>query len=238
MLTLGAGAAVAAATGSLARANANPVVIELFTSQGCSSCPPADLFLSELRAKPEVVTLTYHVDYWDYLGWRDTLASHEFSQRQYDYAKSRGDMDVYTPQMIVNGKGHFVGSERPTILSAIDKAHGEPRPVAVYLSETARELVVDIDGGDAAEEATLWLMPMVPEMSVKILKGEIAGQTVVYHNVVRELVPAGMWDGKAKRISLPKDGVLAPDCRGLVALLQSGKVGPILGLGCWGMVGT
>jgi hypothetical protein len=96
-----------------------PVIVELFTSQGCSSCPPADAFLEELKAGPGVVALSYHVDYWDYLGWRDTLGSPEYSQRQYDYAKSRGDMNVYTPQTIINGGSHFVGSQKSKVSAGI-----------------------------------------------------------------------------------------------------------------------
>ena len=103
-LALGAGAGAALLAGGGHAAEPIDVVVELFSSQGCSSCPPADRLLGELRGRPGVLALTFHVDYWDYLGWKDTLAGPDFSQRQYDYAKARGDMDVFTPQMIVNGK--------------------------------------------------------------------------------------------------------------------------------------
>ena len=91
-------------------------VVELFSSQGCKSCPPGDRLLSELRSTPGVLALTFHVDYWDYLGWKDTLASPDFSQRQYDYAKARGDMDVFTPQMVVNGEKQMVGNQRSEVM--------------------------------------------------------------------------------------------------------------------------
>lgn len=218
-------------------ASTAPVVVELFTSQGCSSCPPADAFLTELRATPGIIALTYHVDYWDYLGWKDTLGGPEFSQRQYDYAKARGDMDVYTPQMIINGGRHVVGSQKDNVRAAIAGARQQTWPVRVTLGENGREITVELGAG-AKEDATLWLLPLVPLMSVKILKGEIAGREIEYRNVVRKILPAGMWTGKPDRLVLPRDGVLAPECTGCVALLQKGKAGPVLGAAVWGDVGV
>ena len=218
-------------------ASTAPVVVELFTSQGCSSCPPADAFLTELRATPGIIALTYHVDYWDYLGWKDTLGGPEFSQRQYDYAKARGDMDVYTPQMIINGGRHVVGSQKDNVRAAIAEARQQTWPVRVTLGENGREITVELGAG-AKEDATLWLLPLVPLMSVKILKGEIAGREIEYRNVVRKILPAGMWTGKPERLVLPRDGVLAAECTGCVALLQKGKAGPVLGAAVWGDVGV
>ncbi len=236
VLALGAGAVMAGTARESLGALARPVVIELFTSQGCSSCPPADAFLTELRSTLNVVTLSYHVDYWDYLGWKDTLGSPEYSQRQYDYARARGDMDVYTPQMIVEGREHFVGSNRNLVLEAIRKAQAEPVGVPLTLADEGKELVVKIGSAASPAEATVWLMPISPAITVKILKGENAGDEIIYHNVVRGLVPAGMWSGEAKTLTLPKDAVLRPDCKGCVALVQQGKAGPILGSAPWGEV--
>lgn len=236
VLALGAGAAMASLPRGGIAASPRPVVVELFTSQGCSSCPPADAFLTELRSTPNVIALSYHVDYWDYLGWKDTLGSPEFSQRQYDYARARRDMDVYTPQMIVEGRKHFVGSKRNVVLEAIKLAQAEPQGVPVTLAERGSELVIEIGSASSEIEATLWLMPMAPEVRVKILKGENTGKEIIYHNIVRALVPAGRWSGEAKTLTLPKDDVLRPDCKGCVALLQPGKAGPILGCGQWGEV--
>ncbi|MFT3987936.1 DUF1223 domain-containing protein [Aestuariivirga sp.] len=220
---------------SLAAAE-NSVVVELFTSQGCSSCPPADAFLGELAKQPHVVALSYHVDYWDYLGWKDTLGKPEFSQRQYDYAHARGDMDVYTPQMIVNGSDHLVGSDRAKAAGAIESAAKSGHIMPLTLSEKDMELIVDIGAGSSKGETTLWVLPVVAEETVKILKGEIAGQDISYVNIVRAAIPAGMWNGEAKTVALPKESVMVDGSTGCVALLQQGKVGPIVGLGQWGHI--
>ena len=228
--------AAAAALPAAARAGAaSPVVVELFTSQGCSSCPPADAYLSELCQRPGVVALTYHVDYWDYLGWHDTLGSAENSQRQYDYAKARGDMDVYTPQMIVHGAKHFVGSNRSDIDAAVAGA-SPTKPVPIALSVTGTEVAIDVGQAVSPAETTFWLLPVTTATKVKILKGEIAGQEISYRNVVRKIIPAGMWHGEAQRFALPHDAVFTADVDAAVVLLQEDKVGAILGCATWGAI--
>jgi hypothetical protein len=208
-----------------------PVIVELFTSQGCSSCPPADAYFTALKDGPDVVALSYHVDYWDYLGWRDTLGSPECSQRQYDYAKSRGDRNVYTPQTIINGGKHFVGSQRASVAGGIDAARSEDATdwVDMEMSDNSTDVSIAIPAGKPITEATLWLMAFAPHVSTEIKKGENAGRTVDYYNVVRKMVPAGMWHGEAAKIVLPKSSVIPEDCKGWVALLQEGKVGRIMG---------
>ena len=212
---------LAALPGAHAMAPGKPAVtVELFTSQGCSSCPPADALLNELRRMPGVVALAYHVDYWDYLGWKDTLGSAANSQRQYDYAKFRGDMDVYTPQVVVNGGRHVVGSDRRAVLDAIAQAQGKPAPVPLTMSQSGMEIVIGIGAGPPVKEATLWVMGLLPEQPVKVIRGENAGREIAYYRSVRNAIPAGMWSGAAATIKLPKDGVLAGGCRSCVALLQ------------------
>jgi len=235
-LGLAAGAGASLMAGTALAAEPIDVVVELFSSQGCNSCPPADRLFSELRGMPGVLALTFHVDYWDYLGWKDTLASSEFSQRQYDYAKARGDMDVFTPQMIVNGEKQMVGSQRSEVMAVLGQSRQSRWPVAVSIADGGREIAVDVGAGEVGEEGTLWVMPVLEQTTVKIEKGEMSGREVSYVNVVRKLVPAAMWTGKAARIVLPKDGLLTPDANGCVALLQRGKVGPILGCAAWGRV--
>jgi hypothetical protein len=217
-----------------------PVIIELFTSQGCSSCPPADAFLEMLKSKPGIVALSYHVDYWDYLGWRDTLGSPEYSQRQYDYAKSRGDMNVYTPQMIINGGSHFVGSQRSKVSDGIEAARADAtaRWVDIAMADNATDVMINIAAGGPTKGATLWLMAFAPFISTEIKKGENAGSTVEYYNVVRKLVPAGMWHGEEARIVLPKSSVIPEDCKGWVALLQVGKAGPVIGAATGGVASS
>lgn len=234
-LAAGAGAALAAGRAAAAEAPID-VVVELFSSQGCNSCPPGDKLLTELRDKPGVLALTFHVDYWDYLGWKDTLAGPDFSQRQYDYAKARGDMDVFTPQMIVNGEKQMVGSQRSEVFAVLAAQRRASWPVAVAIADGGRELVVSAGAGSAPREATLWVMPIRDHATVKIEKGEMAGREESYTNVVRRLVPAAMWTGSALRLSLPKESLLTPDSTGCVALLQEGKVGPVLGAAAWGRV--
>jgi hypothetical protein len=237
-LALGA-TAVSAILVTPARASVTPnVVAELFTSQGCSSCPPADRLLEEIRSQPGVLALSYHVDYWDYLGWKDTLGSPDFSQRQYDYAKARRDMDVYTPQMVVNGTKPLVGSQRSEVYAVLEQSRQAAWPVALSLSDTAKEIVIDVGAAEGLGEATLWVLPILGQVSVKIERGEIAGHEMVYHNVVRRVVPAAMWDGKANRITLPKDGLMPADCTACAALLQKGKMGEILGAAIWGNTGA
>ncbi len=214
-----------------------PVIVELFTSQSCSSCPPADAYFESLKNRPGVVALSYHVDYWDYLGWRDTLGEPEYSQRQYDYAKSRGDSDVYTPQVVINGGKHYVGSLRPAVSAAIDAALTENpgRWVDLAMADNATDLVIEIAAGDATAEATLWFMAFVPLVTAEIGKGKNAGKTIDYHNVVRKMVPADMWHGEAAKIVLPRSSVIPEDCKGWVALLQEGKAGRVIGAATGGV---
>jgi hypothetical protein len=196
--------------------------------------------MGELRQMPGVIVLSYNVDYWDYLGWRDTLASPEKSQRQYDYAKARGDMDVYTPQVIVDGGSHYSGGNRSVILAAIARAQAAtPQdPVGLSLAASGHEFVVEIGKGSVAVEATLWLMPIMPSVAVKIAKGENSGKEIVYYNVVNKLIPAGLWHGEATTLRLPKESIARPCCKGAVALLQQGKAGPILAAATWGETGA
>lgn len=235
-LALGAGAAGLWCSGLAAAAHPIEAVVELFSSQGCRACPPGERLLSELRGMPGVLALGLHVDYWDYLGWKDTLASPEFSQRQYDYARARGDMDVFTPQMIVNGEKQMVGSQRSEVFTVLERSRRKSWPVTVSIAETERELVIALGPGGAPEDATLWVMPVTSHAKVKIERGEMAGHEIGYTNVVRRLVPAGMWTGSAARIVLPREGLMPPGASACVALLQKGHVGPILGCACWGSV--
>ena len=207
-----------------------PVLVELFTSQGCSSCPPADKLAGELMAQPNVTVVSLNVDYWDYLGWRDTLAKPEYTKRQMDYAHSRGDMAIYTPQMIINGAAHVVGSNTSTVASAIADARSEKGHLDLKVSAIAQDLKIAIPAGETGA-ATLWLMAIAPAVEVKIVRGENAGKSIMYHNVARKLVKVGTWNGSAQTISVPQSDILSLETKNCIAILQKGEVGPVLGFG-------
>ena len=150
-----------------------PVVLELFTSQGCSSCPPADALLKELKDKPGLITLSFSVDYWNYLGWHDTLSSPENSDRQRDYAMARGDGKVYTPQVVVDGISHVNGANEAAIEMAIRTAERRLKNVKVPMSMRAEDDSLLVDIGRAPEDsdmrqATVWLAVAKEKETVRI----------------------------------------------------------------------
>ncbi|ESR25959.1 DUF1223 domain-containing protein [Lutibaculum baratangense] len=202
-------------------------VMELFTSQGCSSCPPADELLAEFAERDDVLALSLPIDYWDYIGWKDTLASPAFSARQRAYAKARGDREVYTPQVVVNGADHRVGSDRQALLDALGKTSDES-PVSVEASAGETKARVTVGSGSAAAKAIVLLIVFDPEATVKIGRGENAGQTITYRNVVKKIVRLGEWRGTAKTYSftLPPEGLR---CAVLVQLGTEEKLGRVLG---------
>jgi hypothetical protein len=216
--------------GAGAASDAVPVLIELFTSQGCSSCPAADAFAGELRKDPLNYVVSLNVDYWDYLGWHDTLAKPEYSRRQFDYGKSRGDMEVYTPQMVMNGHYHAVGSNPAEVKKFIAECREEGLRAALHLYVTGKEVKVAIPAQSFTGEATLWLMAIAPEVTAQIERGENAGKSVTYHNVVRNMVPAALWKGEAYEGAWMRDAVIPPDCTACLAVLQKDKTGQVIGL--------
>ncbi len=231
------GRPASAMTGSGGKARHPSVVVELFTSQGCSACPPADALLGELVRQPDILGISYNIDYWDYLGWRDTLARAEFTRRQRMYAKARGDDKVYTPQMVINGRWHVVGNDRRRVKAMIERARREGgcQQVAMTLRRKDKALMVDIAAapdvlkqGGAAPEATLWLVTMRDAVSVKIRRGENRGRQITYHHVARSIVPAAMWHGTEQHLMLPLQEVMRGKADACAALLQLGSHGPII----------
>jgi hypothetical protein len=209
-------------------------VIELFTSQGCSSCPPADKLLAELAERPGVIALSYSVDYWNYLGWHDTLSIPANSQRQREYAQARGDGRVYTPQVVVDGLTHVNGADEKSIDEAVVAAAVRLADIKVPITMRAEGDSLVIGLGAALENshtraATVWLAVAREQETVSVTRGENRGLTLSYRHPVRELSPVGMWKGEAMTIRLPlKDlKTMGGDC--LVALLQVENAGPILG---------
>jgi hypothetical protein len=220
--------------GPAAAASAPKAVVELFTSQGCSSCPPADQFLVELAGRPDVLALTFPVDYWDYLGWKDTLAHSAFTARQRAYASARNDKQVYTPQIVFNGVKPVVGSDRAKIESLLGKtmANGV-LPVTVAVSEAGSSVIVEIgQASDRRLSAEVWLLPVVKTREVAIGRGENKDRTITYANVVRGMVKLGDWSGASARFEVPLDQARAAEADTYVVLLQAAvdaKPGAILG---------
>ncbi len=208
-------------------------VVELFTSQGCNSCPPADMVLDELARKGDVVALGYHVDYWDYLGWKDTLGRPENTERQYQYGKAFGDRSVYTPQAVINGRTHVNGARRGEVLGTLakmEKAGG--LEVGIAVSRSGDSVIIDTAGSPSGRgNAHLVLVYFDPDRPVVIERGENKGKTISYVNPVTDIQTAGMWHGKAARFEFPRSEISRKG--GCAVLLQSvdanGLPGAILG---------
>jgi hypothetical protein len=214
--------------------SATPAVVELFTSQGCSSCPNADALLARVAERDDVIALSLSVDYWDYLGWKDTLARSKFTERQRDYKGSLGIGMVYTPMMVVNGVVHFNGADGDKLTQALaQSSNGEmSRHVAVQLRAEDAKVVIEAGAalpGTEVKNATLWLAVLSKSIEVPIERGENSGRTITYHNVVRDLLPMGMWSGRPLKVELSRRSVLRTGSERLAVLLQQDGAGPILG---------
>ncbi len=200
----------------------HPVVLELYQSQGCSSCPPANANLNALAGRPEILALSFPVTYWDYLGWKDRFARPEFAQRQRDFASTGRSDGVYTPQFVINGRSALVGRDRNVLnraISAAGPAHGAP---AIAINDKA----IILGAGSKGSLAKILLVTYDPhERLVPIRAGENNGRTLPHRNIVTELRSLGQWTGAARRIALPPPGDAA---LARAVLLQQGEGGPIL----------
>src|SRR3984957_4105283 len=227
-------AGLLAATCGLACAEPK-AVIELFTSQGCSSCPPADKLLGELAADPSLIAISDPIDYWDYLGWKDTLAMPGHSARQRAYAHVRGDREVYTPQVVVSGSMDALGSDRAAIEHTIAQTEEKPAVMSlpVLLSLGGGNLNVNVLAKGAAHVGgEVWLCPLAGAVAVEIGRGENHGRTITYHNVVRRWLKLGDYTGTDAVWNVPIADILGDDIDGAAVLVQQGsheKPGIILG---------
>jgi hypothetical protein len=235
---LGVSLGVCAIIAVIRPAHADPrAVVELFTSQGCSSCPSADKVLGELAKDPSVIAMSMPIDYWDYLGWKDTLADARFSARQKAYSHVRGDREVYTPQVVINGSVHVLGSDRAGIEDAIDTTLkvGEVMSVPVTLTQSGKQITVSVAAshkGTAAMRGEVWLCAISKSVPVSIARGENRGRELTYYNVVRNLVKVGDWTGSPGSWTLPIDDVEREGVDAAIAYVQDGsrdKPGPMLG---------
>ena len=210
-------------------------LLELFTSQGCSSCPPADKLLGEFAKDPSVVALSLPIDIWDYLGWKDTLALQGHSARQRAYAQLRGDRQVYTPQMVVNGSMHVLGSDRTAIERVIAQTDRNPAVMSlpVLVSVAGGELTVTVKpapGERAGGE--VWLCPLATAIAVAIGRGENRGRTLTYHNVVRGWRKLGDFSGTDSTWNIPLSAIENGQIDAAAVMVQEGthdKPGIILG---------
>ena len=209
-----------------ASASDNPVVVELFSSQGCPACPAADEILKDLSTSDEVIALAWHVNYWDYMGWKDVFAKPVFTKRQKYYAYALGEKMVYTPQMIFNGIEHEVGNDEPLVSKRVKAlSGGEP---LVALEATRQGNVLRITARDAqttSEKIDVYVIHYIEKSTVEITRGENAGRMDTYVNIVSDWRTVGQWNGQG---ALSLDVPLTSDLP-LVVMLQADGFGQILG---------
>lgn len=212
-------------------------VVELFTSQGCSNCPKADRAIEQLAGRDDIVTVAYHVDYWNYMGWQDTLSAKENTERQYGYAKTLGIKNVFTPQIVLNGVRDTKLTNPDRLVEELGRLRGtrDGMPVSVSAELSAGELSITIGEGPVAGigKADVVVAYFRKHSTVEIQKGENQGKKIVYRNAVTKLETVGIWDGKALTIKLPAALLAKRGFDGCAILLQShdsnGNPGRILG---------
>lgn len=220
----GLGLAVALAIGR-ADAGERPVLVELYTSQGCNSCPPADATLGQLARRDDVVALSLHVDYWDYLGWRDTFGQRQFGQRQHAYREAWGKRVVYTPQIVVQGRGGVSALRAGEVEAAIRGEQKGEVTVRIRIDRHAGMLMCVIEPVAGTVSGTVWIATYTRRATVAIERGENAGKSITYHNVVTSLNRFGDWSGSVLEeypMPMPDPG------EGVAVWLQDGEAGPVL----------
>ena len=222
-VALGVGAGARAAATSSAR----PVLVELFTAQGCSACPDANRFADELAERKGLVVLTFPVDYWDYLGWPDSFAQPEFTARQRAYQMRWKLKEIYTPEIVVGGAKESPGSDRDKVEGLLKDDKAGPGPKVQFQRMGTRVTVGD--GSAAAGTFDVWLVRYDPrKREVKVEKGENRGKTVIHRNVVRELIRLGAWNGRSRSFTVPEtkdDGLKT------VVVVQGVRGGRVLAIG-------
>lgn len=211
----------------------HPVLLELFTSQGCSDCPAADKLVTELSRRPDVIALSLPITYWDILGWKDTFATDANTRRQKSYARIMNRSGVYTPQMIIDGQLDVVGNQRNRVMQAValrTSALGHEAAVPVLLRRTGSRIEIAIAKSKHAPKnaAAIWVMRTLGQGSVNIGDGENRNRLLTYTNVVRDLQRAGEWKGQAMKIDLPLN-LAKLQYDGIVVVLQTQDFGPVLG---------
>ncbi len=202
----------------------SPVVVELFTSQGCSSCPPADALLQQLAEQRGVIALALHVDYWDYLGWRDEFARAAFSHRQSQYAQTWRQRTVYTPQIVIQGGNYMAGNRPDRVMREISEAQRRAPMAMIEATRQGARASVLITPLEGARPAAVFLVRYTPEITVDIESGDNAGRKVTYVNIVRDWNLAAEWDGRGP-LTLSLDAL---GNENWVVIVQADGTGPIL----------
>ena len=222
-----------------ALAAADKVVVELFTSQGCSSCPPADRLLGELAERDDVIALSFHVDYWNYLGWEDPFSSVSSTNRQRTYRAAFGLRYVYTPQIVIGGAAQEVGSHRGKVLRAIERVRATQQVMVDISNPDKKTVIVSLRGVEKPSgPATVWLFAYDKSHSTDIGRGENSGVKLVNTNVVRETRMIGEWTGKDLKITLPI-GMMGIDKQdGCAIVVQSKDGGRIYGAADFPLMGN
>jgi hypothetical protein len=206
-----------------------PVVVELYTSQGCSSCPPAEALLGELAGKPNIIALAFHVDYWDSIGWRDGFSIPQAAQRQRGYVETLNLSSAFTPQVIVDGRESFVGSDRRRILGALaPAANANSIAVPVALEIVRSELTVSLSATNHRGDYDVNLVAYLPHASTAVGRGENSGRTLAEFNIVRQFRRLGSWQGQKSTFQVPLDS-FPPDATRVAVLVQRAGQGDIEG---------
>jgi hypothetical protein len=230
--SLAGSAGAAESSPSPAPAPNAPVVVELFTSQGCSSCPPADAYFGELVKRPDVIALAFHVDYWNYIGWTDPFAKPWATTRQREYRESLNTRFVYTPQIVVDGTAQAVGSDEAACDSLITAAEAKTaaRPTVALHWRADGALAVDVGEGASppGEPATLWLIGYDATHTTQVLRGENDGRTLTDYHPVRSYRQLGKWAGWSAEFIVPAAEAKTLGNGGIAVLLQERGTGPIL----------
>ena len=219
--SIAAALTLAAVSGAAEAQPAAPIqVVELFTSQGCSSCPPADAAVARISERPGVLALSFGVTYWDDLGWKDTFAQKKFTDRQWDYARGLHHVQVATPQVVVNGRVDVVGQDLREIDAALARVRLTTGPDVTLNGASAQ-----VSGAPPARAAVVWLVRYDPNIQqVPVRRGENTGKTLPIKNAVKELTRLGEWTGGPKTYPIPA----GPAGLKTAILLQAGTGGPIL----------
>ena len=217
------------APGAALAADKLPVVVELYTSQGCSSCPPADKFMGELTKRRDILGLTFHVDYWDYIGWKDPFARPENTTRQKQLSHQLGLRHIYTPQMIIHGAFNAVGSSRWDVDRAISQTRKFPQLSIGLKHGKGGQLNISIPASADKEPAKIYLVAFDDKHTTSVKRGENGGKKLSYFNVVRDMKQIGTWSGQAATLNVKLTGMMNAGRSACAVLIQSERSGHILG---------